>query len=94
MDKKGFWVQYHIELRNSDKKEYGYNFYLYEDGYKEDDEESFRMDAESWAENEKQMWAKDRYRYGYEIIKEPPIEFINDKIKYLKEELDYYKSFL
>ena len=94
MDKIGFWVQYHIELRNSDEKEYGYNFYLYEDGYKEDDEESLKMDVQSWAENEKGMWAKDYYRYGYEVMKVPPIEHINNKIKQLKKELEYYKSFI
>ncbi len=51
------------------------------------------MDAQSWAENEKQMWSKDRYRYVYAIMKEAPIDYINEKIKDIKNELKYWLSF-
>jgi len=51
------------------------------------------LEAQSWAENEKQMWAKDRYSYGYEIIKEAPIDYINEKIKDTINELKYWLSF-
>ena len=95
MNKDGFWVQYHCEYgRGHTTTKYGYNFYKYEDGYTKEDEESFKMDAEYWAENEKGMWAKERYSYGYTILKEAPIEYINEKIKNIEKELEYYKSFI
>lgn len=82
--KEGFWVRLWMERERSFKTEDTYEYLTYEDGYNEKNEDSLKSIAEDWARNAMRGYNSEYYRYDYEIVDKPPIEWLEKELVRLR----------
>jgi len=81
--KDGFWVRMWMRSsRGTDEETYEY--ILYESGYTETDEVSLKSMVDDWCNNDMEGWAKEHYRYGYEIVSAPPVLWLETQLNRLE----------
>lgn len=96
MSDEGFWVQYWMIRGQSDKPtKVTYQFFKYSGGYTDEDknnDELWRKEAESWAQNEGRGWSSSRYQYGFVLVNSPPIKWLESKVSYYKKSLEFFEA--
>ncbi len=84
--KKGFWMRMWMEWgRGHSTVEEDYRFLLFEDGYEKKDEDSLKAFVQEWADYDKRGVDREYYRYGYDIVDNPPMEWFDKELKRLIE---------
>jgi len=99
MKEKGFWVKYSMYTgqRREEPSKVSYSYYLYSDGYTEEDKEDNKLwmgEAESWSQHDGEGWSYREYEYAYEMIDSPPKEWLERQLKFHKTEYEFYKECL
>jgi len=81
----GFWL--HVWMGSEKSPDAQTYLYLkHDEGYSETDEESLKSLTEDWAQNDQGGWAREHYRYGFDVVPNPPVEWLSRRWDSLRAE--------
>ena len=96
MSETGFWLKVFMGNEKHPEAE-SYMYFKHDDGYSEKDEESLKSIAEDWAQNDQNGWTREHYRYGFDVVTSPPVEWLSkrlNEIRGMQEELIAEETFI